>query len=384
MGEFLPSILIYIVVFLASAASIYYGIAQYKKKKKLTGIILVALGILLPSVMAGIRYNVGVDYPTYVSMFENVILGRQMYFRSIEPASTLIITVSAHLRSGILMFFTFSFITSLCYFAAFTRLFKHDERKVALAYLLYLCIIFPTTLNAVRSGTAIAIAMLALSYFVQKWSLKTIAMSAALTVLAFLFHRSVIILLLFLPVFWLVQRKNQKGTLAKKTAVLFIIYLLPAIMLPLIYSVTKDFIRLGDYGRYIEGVGDSFSMPLANIMMTIPIVYSLLYYYKNEEQFDQESAKLVYCALFYIPLSIFTGWLTFTEGLSRISFIFDPIIVCLMATLFVSCLKAPKIWRAITISCIILVVGTMFIRNLNWSKALPYRTIFQQGVSYAP
>ena len=153
MMERIVSILLYLLIFATSTALIYQGASAFPKKKKL-GILLITLGILAPSIMAGIRYKVGVDFSAYMEMFNNVKAGRPMYFRAIEPLSTLIIIISAYLHNSFLMFFSFSLITNLCFFLAFWRFFKKDKKRVALAFLFYLCILFPTTLNAVRSGVA--------------------------------------------------------------------------------------------------------------------------------------------------------------------------------------------------------------------------------------
>lgn len=377
--ENIVSVIIYLATFAASSSAIFFGFKKINQGKRVLGASMICLGVLMPSILAGIRQNVGVDFPTYLKMYNNVIDGKPMYFRSIEPISTLIITVSAYMRSSVFMFFVFSLITNACFFLAFMRLFGKDSKKTTIAYLLYLCIIFPTTLNAVRSGAAISLVTLALSFFLQKWSYGKIIKGATLILLAFLFHRSAIMILIFAPVIILLQIKNKNKYLAKKI-ILWFVYLLPFILLPVVFSVVKGILPLGDYVKYTRRLGEFFSIPLANILMAIPVIYAFVYYRarKKEEKFDEQFEKILYLALFYIPLSILVGWLTYAKGISRISFILDPVIICLMVLMVTHSKTVPKIWRIITIVGISLVVGAMFIRNLNWSKDLPYKTVFSE------
>ncbi len=380
--ERIVSILLYLLIFATSTALIYQGASAFPKKKKL-GILLITLGILAPSIMAGIRYKVGVDFSAYMEMFNNVKAGRPMYFRAIEPLSTLIIIISAYLHNSFLMFFSFSLITNLCFFLAFWRFFKKDKKRVALAFLFYLCILFPTTLNAVRSGVATSMVALVFAYLLRDWSKTSIIKGVILIIAGALFHKIALLAIVFIPIFWLAKFDKSKNN--KRKMILWAAYFLAATLFPLIYFVAQDILPLGDYARYLAKFSGEFSVPLANIAMSIPIFYAGAYLYKNRStKKDQTISELLYCATFYIPLSILVGWLTYTSGISRLSFLLEPLIIMLMAHLATLPAKTAKAWRISAVICVSLVVGLMFIRNLNWSKALPYQTIFYTEVSYAP
>lgn len=377
--EYLFDILLYLLVFIFSSLLVYKGLKLRQKGRG--GRLLIMLGILMPSIMAGIRYNVGMDFPSYLGMYNNAVAGRQLYYRSIEPASTLIITLSAYLRSSSLMFFSFSLITNTCFFLAFRRLFKDSYQQTSIAFFLYLCILYSTTLNAVRSGAAIALLFLSFSYFIKQDTKKPVLKSLALLIISFLFHRSVLIALIFLPAFWLAKKHSGRKILVDKTT-MWLAYTMVAIMLPAIYALARSFLPLGNYSRYLVGLGSDFSIPLVNIAMSIPIVLAstrLLKGTKTDQ--DKQFREILYCAAFYIPLSIVVGWLTYVEGLSRVSFIIEPLIICVMSYLIMFAKKAGVFWNMITVA-IIIVTGMMFVRNLNWSGALPYRTIFHEDMTY--
>ena len=377
----IDDILIYFLTFAFSSLMIYEGLNLLKKKK--IGLFLIIAGVLLPSILAGIRYKVGVDYTAYLGMYNNVIAGRPMYWRQIEPVSALIITLSAYLRNSFLMFFLFSLITNSCFFLAFYRLFKTKNKQIALGFFIYLCILFPTTLNAIRSSVSLSLVALAFSYLIQKWSKKSLLKSALILLAASLFHKSILLVLVFIPVFWIAQKQtnNKFGKIA-----LWVFYLAIAAAFPLIYFSMNNILPLGEYSRYLNEFNiSSYSIPIANMIMSLPILYALIYVHKNKKRIEDPQLKsTLYCATFYIPLSIFVGWIALSsDGLSRVSFLLEPIIIFLAIYLISFTKNLTKFWKTISIICFILFLNAMFIRNLNWSKALPYKTIFQKESYYA-
>ena len=372
----IPSILLYLLVILSSAALVFVGLRLANEKKKLLGIFVIAVGLLVPAVVAGARYGVGADFFPYLSMNENIASGRAMYFRSIEPASTILITLTGLLHSSSLMFFSFSFITVLCFFLAYKNFFKNDYRMTAVAFFISLCIFYSVGLNTIRSATAISVLALSFSVLLNNRKLKTIAISLVLFVLAFLFHRSALLFLFFIPAL-IVSLRKARGRSSQAIALVWASYVAVAILVPVIFSAIKTIVPLGDYGRYLNHLGESFSIPLANFVMLIPIVFSSAALRLNQNAFDNPKIRTAYYfSLFYIPMSIMTGWVTYSAGLSRISFMFDPIIICLIAYLACTA-KFPRKWRIAAVSCVFIVTGAMFIRNVYWAKILPYRTIFQ-------
>ena len=380
--EYILDVLLYLFVFVASATLIYYGMKLSNTKKKI-GLLFVILGILIPSILAGIRYNVGTDYASYMKMFNNIEAGHKMYFRQIEPLSTLIITLSAHLHSSFLMFFSFSLITNVCFYLAFWHYFDGNKTRTTIAFLIYLFILFPTTLNAVRSSVAVSIITLILSLLIKNYSKKSIIESIVLLAIATLFHKSAILILLFVPVI-LLSKTHRNDKIKNKKIALWYFYILMSAIIPLIYVAIKDILPLGDYSRYLTGIGEKFSIPLSNILMSTPILLTIAYLYKNKPQAkDKNFDELMYYVIFYIPLSIAVGWLTIVGGLSRLSFVLEPLIIIIMSQLITLPRKTAKIWRVSAIICVSVVVSLMFIRNLNWSKALPYQTIFEKEISYA-
>ncbi len=368
----IPSLLLYLIVFICSALSVLWGLSLCSKKKKIAGLSLMALGILLPSVMAGIRYGVGNDFFPYLSMYNNAVMEKKLYFRPIEPASALLITASGFIRSPFLMFFGFSFITNACFFFAAKNIFRDDRKMISVTYFLTLLLHFSTSLNVMRSIAAIAILALSFSLIVNKRNAGRIILSILLIFAAALFHLSALIALAFVPAFCVVF-------CAKKTITIILTwsaYVLFAALIPVLLSIARAFVSFGNYERYLGKIGYSFSIPLANMLMIVPLVIAGIYYYHKRERSNiGKMANLFFCAIFYVPISIAVGWIAYAEGLSRISFILDFLVIAVMAHLLI--VSKAKILKG----AIIIVAGLMLVRNMSWSGVLPYKTVFWEDTS---
>lgn len=379
----IPSLLLYLVVFVFSTAFLFCGLNCLTKKKKPLGISLVAIAVLIPPIIAGIRYGVGNDFFPYLSMHNNASVGKPLYFRSIEPFSAFLIWISGVLRCSFLMFFGFSLITNTCFFFAYKNIFSNDNKKIVLAYLITLCLHFSTSLNAMRSMAAVAILALALSLILQKRTTKRVISALVLVVVAALFHLSALIAIIFIPALWIVLKYGGRGC-SRPIVVTWLIYVLASVLMPVLFFAVRSFVPLGDYGRYLDKVGQSFSVPLANLLLTVPLIVSGLFLYFNKKERDRSAMIILLCSSFYVPISIAVGWITYADGLSRTTFMFDPLIIALMASFATSTKKASAAWRAALVATAIIVSGMMFVRNMNWSGVLPYKTIFQRnGVSAA-
>ena len=368
-----PSILLYLAVFVVSAVLVYFGLS-FVSKKKVLGIFLITVGLIIPPILAGLRYKVGVDYDGYMLMYDNVINGKPMYFRTIEPASSAIIIGSAKLKCQFLMFFAFSLITICSFFLAYKNIFKKDYKKISLAFFITLCIQYPISLNAVRSSVAIAIVTLALSFILNKSSSKNIICCLGLIGIAFLFHKSALLSLIFVPAFIVCRNKNANhGSTIR--IIVWSLYSLIAIVLPLIVMAARKIIKLGDYDRYFVGIGKSFSIPIACIIMIAIVLLITIYVLckSKKRAIDNQVNYLWNCALYYIPLTVAVGWISYVGGLSRVAFMLEPIVICLMASVINSAAIKEKVWKILIPAAVVITVALLFVRNLSWSKAIPYQ-----------
>ena len=347
---------------------------------------MILLGVLLPSFMAGIRYDVGGDYASYLKMYNNVVNGRQMYFRSIEPLSAGIINFSAHIQSSFTMFFIFNLITNICFVVAFKILCKGDNNRTAQTYFIYLCILYPASLFVMRSSISASVLMISFALLMRKWNLKTVIASIVLILIAFMFHRTAALAFLFLPIFYFSEKFTRKKNSSKKMLLILALYIIGMLMVPTIYKGLNGIVRFGDYDRYLTTIGESFSIPLANVLMFTPIIYAFACIFKRKSEYDTQLAKLAYCSTSYIAISVLVGWLTLVgvPALSRLSIMLEPLVICLMAYQVGTIKNLKGKSKMVASICMAMIICMMLVRNLNWSISLPYKTIFQQDISYAP
>lgn len=371
-----PSILLYLCVFVASAALIYAGGSVQKRYIRTT---LTALGLAAPVVLAGIRYGIGVDYFAYASMIDNLQAGNEMYYRAIEPLSTLIVHLSASLGGQVTMFAIFSALTIIPAYIAIRRLSPHESNYTALSYLLYLAVIFPTTLNAVRSGVAISLATLAFSYLVGAKDKHSFLKFLVTGIAACLFHASAVLPLAIGCVVLLA--KSERGKSIRVNRAMLTLATILAAIFPLFGSIVSliPLPVISNYSRFLTDLGTHFSIPLAVLLMML--VAGLSLYATKKEVSQNNRVKVLHSIVpYYIPLAIIIGWLSYYPGLSRLSFFLDPLIIILSIHAIQTIISQgySRALKRIAVAAVVLFGLSMMVRNLNWAQILPYNTIFSE------
>lgn len=154
------SIILYLFVYTTSTAFIYL----YEKKNLIS---MLFLGMLLPSLLAAIRYGVGTDYYGYYKIFSNLdglnFIEVLQMDDAVEIGFRIISKVSLMLSSNIQFVFGFiAFLTSLMYLIAYKEIF--GKKGLTLFYFIYLFTIFSNNLNGMRQGLAMGIVFLGIKY----------------------------------------------------------------------------------------------------------------------------------------------------------------------------------------------------------------------------
>lgn len=156
------SLFFYLSVF--SVSSLFVALyCKYQEKKLLSRMMLVG-SILPPILLSGLRYIVGVDYWSYDEKFHLVadanwsdLIGMwsKAYWNYMEPSFFLIAKITSLVtESSWLMFTVYATITVVGFYAG---ILKTKSRYVALMVFLFLMLLFPQSLNAVRQLAAMAV-----------------------------------------------------------------------------------------------------------------------------------------------------------------------------------------------------------------------------------
>lgn len=190
----LDSLFFYFICFGVSAALFHIG-----SKRKLRWLIILA--ILIPAIVGGLRYRVGVDYVSYMGKLKEAPeMGMAEFsskFGGMEPALWLFGQLPWQF-----FFFATSFLTILFFYLGFKNF---GSKHIGLCMLLVMLVIFPQALGGVRQGVAMSICFYAFSFIPQKRRTAFIV-----TVLcAALFHYSSLIMLLIYPLHYLMVSKPE-------------------------------------------------------------------------------------------------------------------------------------------------------------------------------
>jgi len=152
--------------------------------------IEITISLLLFSIIFGMRYNVGIDYSSYLNYYINGLTEK------IEPLFAQITLFCANMNFHYSIYFgILAFIQVFFFYYAFK-----DEKYLYpfLAFILIANMEFFSWMNIIRQSIAICIWIYSIKFIEQKkllWYILGV-------VTAYLFHRSAIILLIFYPLLY--------------------------------------------------------------------------------------------------------------------------------------------------------------------------------------
>ena len=110
MGKF-ASLILYLTIYSLSALFLYFAARSPKKTNR---VVIALIAILLPCIMAGIRYGVGVDYHNYRYMYQQhaelTFTQYLQYDRKAELGTYLLIKIAALFNSQQVFFTLFAFV----------------------------------------------------------------------------------------------------------------------------------------------------------------------------------------------------------------------------------------------------------------------------------
>lgn len=181
------SLLFYLATFLMSATLVSIGL-----RKKIS--FLTWIGLIMPAVISGLRYEVGTDYQTYISIYDTLASSNLVDYlsnnvHSIELGFFGIIKFAYFMHLGTpLMLGTASLLTLVFTLKGLKRL---QLKRIGLVYFSYLVIMFPFTFNGVRQGIAISILFFAFTYALER----RLFLYILWTLFAALFHLSALFML---------------------------------------------------------------------------------------------------------------------------------------------------------------------------------------------
>lgn len=235
--------------------------AYFGRKHKIARIF----AFLIVGLFVGLRYNVGTDYESYSNYF---------YFDDsfLEPGFNLLVSSLQRFRYGeTYMFLTMSLFT---YGAIYLFI---ENNKYSKCYfpliLMFTLLTVSTTCNGIRQSLAVALFLLS-TRFIQN---RDFFSFLGFITLAFLFHKSV---LLVLPFYFFKEKYFDKKVYIAIYLIsfIFVFFNLQTLMNPFMFVIAKN----ERYINLVEGSSSNGYLSLGILMQIFNYIILLLFLLKNE------------------------------------------------------------------------------------------------------
>ncbi|KAB7788132.1 EpsG family protein [Bifidobacterium cebidarum] len=279
--------MIYFVIFGISACisilSDYYIQKSHLGKKDVRVWFFAFIAITVVSILNGIRdYSIGTDIQVYgnsvfiyAAQSHSLTQFLDLCVNSIgmtEYGYALLNYIVARFSTSPHVFYLIlGILTNSLVYWGITRMQKFSG--IPLAWLTYLLVFYPSTLNLLRQSLAIAIIFVMCTYAFDK----RYKLSVILIILAYTMHHSAILGFYLLFFIWLLQRKQDKK---RHTFYLIIFSFLTASLYAIISWLNSTGYIQDKYSQYITIPSESIS--LANsILIRIPFIILILFILAN-------------------------------------------------------------------------------------------------------
>ena len=272
--------MIYCIMFLISLIFIYIG-TKLEKKNKIFAYVFEIIGILLPCLLAAFRATtIGTDTDVYVTKIFDAACKEQNGFihfiqhpnSKVKEILYLSITyISAKISSnvGVLLFIN-ELLVIAPVFIALKRKNKGNGNALLLGMFLFYTFFYNMSLNIARQSIAISFTILAFS-FIDENKIKFIALG----IVAFLFHRTAIILA---PIFILyIFLDNDK--IKDKNKVNTKIFILISLVLGIIFfkQILNSLVNMGVFSKYFTKILKNYVRDKLDFNQFNTIIYTAIY-----------------------------------------------------------------------------------------------------------
>lgn len=299
---------VYLSVVLLSTFLAYQ--IENAKSKQTRRLLFVALFLVL-FLVAALRYDTGIDYWNYVSIFERYQMGMDLSY--IEWGFMLLVGIISSLGLGpqwvfvIISFFTILF---------FIKAFYEQSESFTLSIFFYMVLgYYFYSFNSIRYYLAVAIAFYSLKYILQKKYLPFLVW----ILVASAFHKSVLVVLLFYPV----ARFVQTNTISKA-----LMFLISTQVVGIFSYFAKGPLRslaFYFYGGYEGSKFDDGGVSVLNILLCAGTIVLLLMYYGRAIKDWEETGMYFRLICMGLALYMYGSWIPETSRIGYYLIIVLPV-----------------------------------------------------------
>lgn len=198
---------IYVAVFILAWLFMKFAESLHGRQSRIGAALCILIAVLIPSIVAGMRdVSIGTDTQGYVTKIFNSTVASggsaSQIYHSFGGTYQIAYVALAQIGHVIPDIHAFLFVVALVTFGVAAIAFNvFDRAHMAVPYLVYLLLNFNQSMNNSRQSVAISFGLLAAAALLRK---RRVLMIVAL-VLAFLFHKSAIVLLSYIPIYLITE-----------------------------------------------------------------------------------------------------------------------------------------------------------------------------------
>lgn len=267
----MKSLILYLSVFIVVFILNIIG-SKYYKNHKCIGSAIIFMSFMMLIMLIGCREDVGTDYNSYIYYY-NFISNLNFNELSIvdwEYGALFIFKLTSILFKSSKAIMIVLAILTIYPIYKLNKL--YDYKYLPYSVLTYCFIFLPFSMNGMRQAIAMSFIALAVGYLMKEENVKSIL----LIIIAYLFHKSAIIVIPYLALFMI-----KKGRKIERD------YILITLMVSiLILFFNDDLINLGfisEYDYYLENVSIE-NISFTALIFHIPIIMILLGFSNKEEK----------------------------------------------------------------------------------------------------
>lgn len=284
----------YLITFLITYSLVYIAEREQEKNPLLSKLMLF-MGCICLAMLAALRDEcIGTDVLTYVNRyFTTAVYSNDLikYLNSfttdaVEPLYMTLNWLIARVTDNVRIWY---FIIDF-WDATFVFIFLWENRKkcsIMWGVFLYTIILYNVSYNAVRQIMAVVVCLYSFNAARDKHLLKFVL----LQLVAFLIHRSSVLMILVYPLLRIFEKKN----VYQKNRAIFNYSMIMGIGLLLINTVVQVLINIGLFpSKFTHYIGNNFTFSKwSAFAFVIPILIILLMYYKKYYKNDSMNAIMI-------------------------------------------------------------------------------------------
>lgn len=368
----LQSLIFYLVNFTLSALLIYLGsLTKYQNialsiKKGVKINVFTTLGLLIPILIGGLLYGVGIDYSGYIRLYEksNELSYEEFVdyndFWTVEPTFYILARLSMTLVNSSWLLFTFYSFINITFFYLFVKTLIPKQRAVG--FYIYLLLFFLFTLTLMRQGAAISICLYSLTFLLNKRYIPYLALVA----LASTFHFSALLFLISLPIYLLLRSPVPKWITIITVVGLGVLAVSSPLLIQILTSIPPfdKYIYLLNKSRDEVFIGWTFLLQLSIVVLIS------IFYYRISRRNTHSSLLFVLLLVGIISYSLNF----YIDYASRMAYYFLPASSILL-TYCINQFKDNKILTLITLAACVLYFIKIYFTG-NTLMVFPYNFIW--------